>query len=272
VLLQRAEDAAAPVVLGMPAMGVDAGYYRKLLDAFSEYGVHAAVTDLRGKGECSVRPRRGIDFGYHEMITYDISAAVARVRQVFPNNRVYLLGHSLGGQLSALYMSVRPRTVDGLVLIASGSNDFRQWPWPQRLPVLAGTQLASLIAGACGYFPGKPLRFAGTEARTVIQDWARQARTGRYEPTHAAHDFEQTLRTVDAPVLAISLANDNLAPQAAVDHLCSKMPRAQVERWHYAPREDPRTNADHFRWAKRPDAIVARVGIWLTTKGALAAR
>jgi predicted alpha/beta hydrolase len=256
----------------MPAMGVDAGYYLKLLDAFSEYGVHAAVTDLRGKGECSVRPRRGVDFGYQEMITHDVGAAVARVRQALPASRVYLLGHSLGGQLSALYMSIRPRTVDGLILVASCSNDFRQWPWRQRLPVLAGTQLASLIAGVCGYFPGKAVRFAGTEAKTVIQDWARQARTGRYAPKHAVHDFEQTLRTVDAPVLAISLVNDNLAPQAAVDHLCSKMPRAPLERWHYAPREDPRSNADHFRWAKRPDAIVARIGIWLTTKGALPPR
>jgi len=272
VLLQRAARAAAPVVLCMPAMGVDAGYYLKLLDACSEYGVHAAVTDLRGKGECSVRPRRGIDFGYHEMVTHDLGAAVARVREVFPTNRVYLLGHSLGGQLSAMYMSIRPRAVDGLILVASGSNDFRQWPRRQQLPVLVGTQFASLVAGVCGYFPGKVLRFAGTEAKTVIQDWARHVRTGRYAPKHAAHDFEQTLLTVDAPVLAISLVDDNFAPQAAVDHLCSKMPRAQVERWHYAPRENRRSNADHFRWAKRPEAIVARIGVWLATKGALPPR
>lgn len=272
VLVQRTQRAGAPVVLCMPAMGVDAGYYLKLLDSFAEYGVHAAVTDLRGKGECSVRPRRGIDFGYHEMVTVDWAAAVARVRQAFPNNRIYLLGHSLGGQLSALYMSIRPRTVEGLILVASGSNDYRQWPWQKRLQILAGTQVASAVAGAIGYFPGKQLRFAGTEARTVIQDWARQARTGRYAPKHAGYDFEQTLRTVEAPVLAISLLNDSFAPQAAVDHLCSKMPRATVERWHYAPRENPKVLADHFRWVRTPDVVVARIGIWLTTKGALPPR
>lgn len=272
ILVQRTERAAAPVVLCMPAMGVDAGYYIKLLDALSEYGIHAAVTDLRGKGECSVRPRRGIDFGYHEMITHDWSAAVARLRQAFPNNRLYLLGHSLGGQLSALYLGIRPRTVDGLVLVASGSNDYRQWPWRQRPVVLLGSQLAGAIASVCGYFPGKALRFAGTEAKTVIQDWARQTRTGRYEPRHASHDFEQALGTVEAPVLAISLAGDRYAPQPAVDHLCSKMPRAAVERWHYLPREDAEVRADHFRWVRQPDAIVARIGVWLTTQGALPPR
>lgn len=272
ILVQRTERSAAPVVLCMPAMGVDAGYYLKLLDAFSEYGIHAAVTDLRGKGECSVRPRRGIDFGYHEMVTQDWSAAVARLRQAFPTNRIYLLGHSLGGQLSALYLGIRPRSVDGLVLVASCSNDYRQWPWKQRPAVLLGSQLARAIAALYGYFPGKALRFAGTEARTVIQDWAHQTRTGRYEPKHATHDFEQALRTIEAPVLAISLAGDRLAPQAAVDHLCSKMPRAKLECWHYLAREEAAVRTDHFRWVRQPEAIVARIGVWLTTQGALPPR
>lgn len=268
VLLRRAAHASAPVVLCMPAMGVAADYYLALLGQLSESGVHAAVTDLRGKGECSVRPARGVDFGYHEMVTHDWSAAIERLRQAFPSNRMFLLGHSLGGQLSALFLSIQPRSVDGLILVASCSNDFRRWPWHLRLPVLLGSQLAWLIAGACGYFPGKRLGFAGTEAKSVIQDWARQTRTGRYEPRHAAHDFEQTLREVATPVLAISLAGDGFAPAAAVDHLCSKMPQAHIERWHYAPPGELRKQIDHFRWAKHPQPIVARIAMWLRAQDA----
>jgi predicted alpha/beta hydrolase len=266
ILVRRnTEREDAPVVMCMPAMGVEAKYYLPLLSALREAGVHAAATELRGKGECSVRPARGVDFGYQEMVSVDYPAVVSRMRSEFPGRGLYLLGHSLGGQLGALFMSLNPEAVDGLILVASCSNYFMRWPRPWRWPVFIGTQVASLIAGALGYFPGRQLRFAGTESRGVIQDWSRQARTGRY-----GADFEERLRTVRKPVLAISIENDFYAPRPAVDHLCEKMPRAHLTRWHFQPHETK--YADHFRWVKKPEQVVARIRDWLRDETASATR
>jgi predicted alpha/beta hydrolase len=114
-----------------------------------------------------------------------------------------------------------------------------------------------------GYFPGRRLRFAGTEARGVIRDWSRQARTGRYALVGSKVDFEESLRTVRKPVLAISLEDDFYAPERAVDHLCEKMPQARLTRWHFQPPPEEARYADHFRWVKKPAAIVARIRGWL---------
>jgi predicted alpha/beta hydrolase len=264
ILLQRnREQPEAPVVVCMPAMGVEARYYLPLLTALRNAGVHAAGADLRGKGECSVRPARGVDFGYQEMVSVDYPAVVSRLRAEFPGRKLYLLGHSLGGQLGALFVSLNPEAVDGLILVASCSNYFMRWPQPWRWPVLLGTQFASLMAGALGYFPGRKLRFAGTESRRTIQDWSRQARTGRYAPEGANVDFEETLRTVHKPLLVISIEGDFYAPRPAIEHLCEKMPRAPLTRWHFQPRGPDAKYADHFRWAKKPDAVVARIREWL---------
>lgn len=271
ILLQRnVEQPDAPVVVCMPAMGVEARYYLPLLTALRNAGVHAAGADLRGKGECSVRPARGVDFGYQEMVSVDYPAVVARLRTEFPGRKLFLLGHSLGGQMGALFVSLDPEAVDGLILVASCSNYFMRWPQPWRWPVFLGTQLASLMAGALGYFPGRKLRFAGTESRRTIQDWSRQARTGRYAPRGASVDFEETLRTVHKPVLAISIENDFYAPRPAVEHLCEKMPQARLTRWHFQPQGPDAKYADHFRWAKKPDAVVERIREWLRDESATA--
>ena len=45
----------APVVLCVPAMGVPAGCYKSTLAAFARASLNAAVFDLRGTGESSVR-------------------------------------------------------------------------------------------------------------------------------------------------------------------------------------------------------------------------
>lgn len=47
------------------------------------------------------------------------------------------------------------------------------------------------------------------------------------------------------------------------EHLCEKMPRAHLTRWHFQPRGPDAKYADHFRWVKKPDGVVARIREWL---------
>src|SRR4051812_27442258 len=61
-----------PVILCIPAMGVNARYYEPLLKALHAAGLHAATFDLRGNGESTVRASRSTDFGYHEILTRDL--------------------------------------------------------------------------------------------------------------------------------------------------------------------------------------------------------
>lgn len=248
----------APVLICMPAMGTAARFYEPLAPPILREGWRFVTADLRGNGLSSVRVRRGVSFGYREMVTFDWPAAVQKVQELFPGAPVYLLGHSLGGQLSALYLAASPGAVAGLILVAAPSVHWRGWDVPLNVGVLAGTQAARAVAAVLGYFPGRKLGFGGTEALGVICDWARQARTGRYEPRESTVNYERLLAEMEVPVLAFSFADDFLSPPKAVGNLLAKMRRAPVT--HVTLAGD---GLDHFRWVRNPEAIVEKIREWL---------
>jgi predicted alpha/beta hydrolase len=262
-----ADDPRAPVMLCVPAMGVAASFYTPFAAMLQQRGFHVGVAELRGIGTSSVRASRRSDFGMWDLVASDLPAAVGHLRKRFEGSPIVLVGHSLGGQVSALAHAHDPALAEGLVLLASGPSYFRGWRFPRSAGVLAFTQLANVVARARGHFPGRSVGFAGREARGVIADWARVARSGEFRIARAPLDLEAALRRVATPVLAVSIAGDTFAPARAVDGLCAKMPRARIERWHYDPEHFGRKPLGHFHWVKQSDDIVTRIAAWADGAG-----
>ena len=151
----RGEPARRAIVVCTPAMGVPARFYEPLAQALAERGLAAVTAELRGIGSSSVRVRRGVDFGYHELALRDFPPWWPRPRRLIPRHLLFVLGHSLGGQVSALCASAHAEKVRGLILVAAGSPFFRNWGFPSNLRVLAGTQLMRGISSILGYYPGR---------------------------------------------------------------------------------------------------------------------
>ncbi|MFT4082124.1 MAG: alpha/beta fold hydrolase [Nocardioides sp.] len=257
VTLSRATAAAAPLVLVVPAMGVPAGYYHRLIDALAEAGISAAVTEQRGYEASGGRvPGWRYDFGYADLID-DLRASLTALAGVAdPGQGTYLLGHSLGGQVASGYLAETagdPETsetspVDGLLLVASQSPYWRGYG----SRFLALSQAMGLLARVVGHFPGPQVGFAGREARGLMTEWARFARSGRLR--YAGR--EPDLAAVTVPVLAVTIDGDTLAPPDSTEQLLRLMPSAPVTRAHL-------TAGTHFTWARRPDAVLPTIADWL---------
>ncbi|MFL5349194.1 MAG: alpha/beta fold hydrolase [Hyalangium sp.] len=257
---------ARAIIVCTPAMGVPARFYEPLAHELADRGLCAVTAELRGIGSSSVRVRRGVDFGYHELALRDLPAVISAARGVYPEAPVFVLGHSLGGQVSALYASAHPEAVRGLILVASGTPYFRNWRFPGNLGVLVGTQLMRGLSSVLGYYPGRRFGFGGTEARRLIREWTAFAARGRLRVTQSPHDTEARLQQFSRPLLAISFDDDPLAPRPAVDHLLSKMPRAELTRWHLRPSEVGVQALNHFQWAKRPAPVAELIGEWIRAR------
>jgi predicted alpha/beta hydrolase len=245
-------EAGGPFVVVWPAMGVPARYYRGFAAQLRSAGLAVAVADLRGTGASTPAPSRRSSYGYADLAD-DVGAVLDHLGPRLEGRRVILLGHSLGGQASALYLARAPKPgVDALILVAVGLPWFRSYPLRRARGVLLLTQWINTVSAILRVWPG--WGFGGRQARRVASDWAYTARHGRFPKVVAA----EGLAGVRVPVLAISMDGDQYTPAATLDHLCAMMPAAEVRRVHLTT-ADIGTPVDHLSWARTSTPIAAMV-------------
>lgn len=251
---------AAPVrdlLLWLPALGVAARNYLPFARELAARGIAVALHEWRGSGSSDRRAARACNWGYRELLTLDIPASRVAAAAANPQARVWLGGHSLGGQLAAVTAGLDARNVAGLALVASGApywRLFRRAGWIRAFYVGV-----PWLAAMCGYFPGRVVGFGGREARGVMADWARSGRTGRYAAAGMAVDLEAALVQAPVPLRAVRLAEDWLGPAESLDWLLRKMPAAPHEVRVMGRRDLGGTPADHFSWMKLPAGVAAHL-------------
>ncbi|APA99354.1 alpha/beta hydrolase family protein [Nocardia seriolae] len=257
------ERSDAPVVLILPAMAMKARNYFSLAKALQALGLSVATCDLRAHGEATPALGDHTDFGYREMIETDLPSIVTAVEDRFPGAPIHLFGHSLGGQLALLFSAAEPGRIAGVTVIGTGTVFWwafgpRRW-WE----ALSRVQWIGLVSRVRGHWPGGVLIPAPMPGGVMI-DWSVHSLTSYYRPSGTNRRYNSLLAAMPLPVLVISLSEDVLGPKSNVDFLVSRMPAAQVTRWHIDENSDV-ANRDHFLWVKDAPAIATGVANWITT-------
>ena len=246
-------------VVFLPGLGVPIAYYQPFLDDWAARGFTIFALELRGMPQSSTTDVRAHDFGYAHALDVDLPALIEQTPLEQP---FVLAGHSLGGQLSMLYAGRDHGDVSAVITIASGSSH------ASALPTAAGRllrrlQVATISATArtLGYHPGDRLGFGGRQPRSMIGDWAHEARTGTYRLAGSSRDDESALPGIHVPVLMVTLEGDRLIAPSAAARLGDRATGTTVTASHLRGDEP----IDHFRWARRQPRIVAEaVATWLS--------
>ncbi|MFQ5580729.1 MAG: alpha/beta hydrolase [Nitrospiria bacterium] len=117
------------------------GRYLRLQNDLAAAGLGSFAYDQRGFGHSG--GKRGHVERYRDYLD-DIKSVIASVRKTHPSTKVFLLGHSLGGLISATFCVDFPHEVDGLVLSAP-ALDVAGLPWVlEKLVILLNCLLPSL--------------------------------------------------------------------------------------------------------------------------------
>jgi predicted alpha/beta hydrolase len=247
-------QSASARLLWLPAMGVAAKHYLEFAQGLATRGIAVFIHDWRGNGSSSMRPARGIDWGYREVLLHDLPATEAVVGRHVDGLPAILGGHSLGGQLACCHLGLRPESASQLWLVASGSPYWRAFPLRSRWWLPMAYRFLPWVADRRGFLPGRSIGFGGNESRTLIRDWARSALSGRYAASGLDMDLEAAMGGVAIEARAVTLADDWMAPASSTRYLLSKLcARYRID---CLDRQALGTHARHFEWMKHSQAVI----------------
>lgn len=253
---------SGPLLLILPAMGVRASYYPLLAERLGEAGMQVVSVDFRGLGESNVRASRQVDFGYETLIQ-DLHEVVSHLKKTHPDTPLYLLGHSLGGQIGLLYAARYPQQFAGLSIVASCSVYYGSWSGMGRLRILFASNFFRLMSIVFGFHRGKSLGFGGREARTLMRDWWFNAVDGRYQPKGSEFDYEAALGELSTPTLALTIEGDDFAPLKATEHLLNKLSAQAPKTYQTYTQKAAGHKLNHFNWVKHSEGLMPILKHWI---------
>lgn len=260
-LIHVPSSRAKQALLFLPGMGLSARLFIPFARALAERGIEVFIHEWRGNGSSNWRASRDCNWGYAELLE-DLGAARATVAERVDGD--FLLGgHSLGSQLACLSAAADAGSLSGLLVIAGGTPYWRAFGWPVQGMIMATMFAFPTLGTLFGYYPGKRVGFAGNEARGIMADWARSARTGRYRPGGVEGNLEAGLRALELPVLAVNMAGDWLGSRGSLNWLTAKLENCTVTT-RVIDADIQGAKADHYAWMKHPAATANIIDAWLS--------
>ena len=250
----RGSEPRALAIL-LPAMGTTAGFYGPFAAALADLGFDVLLPELPGTGKSRPRPSWSVDYGYRELAGRYLKDIAARARTLADGKTVMVIGHSLGAHTAALGAAMDAVDIDALVTVAGGNIHYRNWRGMGSIKVYTAAQLFRALTYLFGHLPGQYVGFGGPQARTLLRQWSKIIRSGRFD--HIADG----LHAPRLPALCIGFQGDEFAPAASVEGLADWLQAETV----MLQRDWP--GNPHSSWARHPDATVACIDGWFRRQG-----
>ncbi len=251
---------ARAALLLLPALGVQARFYRRLAEGLADAGITTYLFEQRGHGESPVRAGRGERFGYKSFLENDIPAAIARVKKEVGGLPLYLGGHSLGGHMSSI-IAGRRGDIAGVLHLACGFPYHKLYGKASERKIKILCRLLPIVTLACGYFPGNRFGFGGREYRQLMMDWREWALGGSYD-IKAIPSAEADIAAFKGPVLSLAFERDTFASAEAVQYSVSRFKNAKITTRTLGEAEQGRY-LGHFDWAKAPSGAAREIVNWI---------
>ena len=117
-----ADDAVANLVI-VHGLGEHSGRYAYLTEQMNKAKFNVFRFDLRGHGKSG--GESAFLKNYHDYIK-DLQVVIDSAKSAMPDKKTFLLGHSMGGFISALYGILTNNQVDGIVLSGAATQTPKQ--------------------------------------------------------------------------------------------------------------------------------------------------
>ena len=207
----------AGVVLLLHGYAEHSGRYGWVMERLGEAGFSVYAPDIRGFG-ASARPGALADLDSLESAVRDGASLAAVIQRVLPGAPLFLLGHSMGGMLAALYALRHPEGLAGLVTTGAAVEipEFIS-PLLLRVSGLLNRLLPRLPAQPFEYreLSRDPQVIRALEEDPLYYKGKIRARTG-YQQLQGIREVLSGLSNLRLPLLVLHGAEDRtISPKAS---------------------------------------------------------
>jgi predicted alpha/beta hydrolase len=236
--------------------GIPAFRYRRFARFLAEWGIPVLTYDYRGIGMSRPDQLRAFQATTADWVEYDSAAAIAWMRERYPEDELIGISHSIG----ALALGAAPNAAeqDRLVLIAPHTAYYGDYRALYRLPMAVMWHgLMPVVTRFLGYFPARRLGLGDDLPAGIALEWAER-RSVDLRPTGAGIADDRTRRLLDygsklqRPALAITISDDAFATVAGAKRLLSYFPRLSApQHIVFTPADAQVRRVGHFGFFRR---------------------
>lgn len=216
------------------AIGVPQRFYRRYAEYMAQQGFSCLTFDYRGTGHSTFKGNLNnitmTDWG-----AQDLNCVLAKAQQLAEKkgqgtDDVFLVGHSIGGQISGV--AHNSKKLKAALFVASSAPYWKRWSGVKKLSMFLTVYLMLPICSVGRQvFPAKSIGFSSMNFPAVIaQTWAGWMRKKDYLFDSSLGYSLDNYPKLNFPLLSLSFDDDILAPEININWLLKFFPNCKIER------------------------------------------
>lgn len=237
--------AAHRAVVVNSAMAMPRRFYAEFARWLAGRDCRVVTYDYRGIGDSRSGPLQDCEVTIADWAHRDMPAVIEWTRETTGADELYLIGHSMGGQIVGLLGDRFGVDATGLVTAQTGY-------WRRQAPgqgwqflVFASAFLPALTK-LLGYFPWGTLMGGEDIPEGAAMQWSGWIRNPNYLLDDESLEGRDGFGRFSSPVVSYSFDDDPWGGREAVDWLADQFTNAPVERVHLAPEDVGVDEIGHF--------------------------
>ncbi|MBW1297235.1 alpha/beta hydrolase family protein [Aquimarina litoralis] len=238
-------------VVFAPAVAVPQKFYFNTAEYLAEKGCNVFTFDYRSIGSSNSKNIRSLkNHGFFSW-AMDFKAVSKYVKEKFPDNTQFMIGHSYGG--NSVGFSDAFQYYDKYLTIGSQFGFYKHFTPKMRFLIYLNFKFFVPITTAIlGYYPSKWFGLGRSLTTKAAKDWA----TFLLHPDSMLHFTKGSSDTfyqeIKESMLLISIDDDLFAPKKSVDILADRVySNAETTRKHLKPSDFSLKTIGHFDFFRK---------------------
>jgi len=233
----KADQSKGKTIVISIGVGMPQRFFFKFAAWLSNQGFNVYTFDYRGIALSKPKKIQGMKASFYEWTNRDFKALTQHVRNAHPEDNLYHIGHSFGG--NSLGMSSANAHYEKFLMVGSQYGYYKNFSLKTQLIIVFSFGfLSPIISRLMGYFPSPWVGLGEPLPKQIMLDWGTMLLKKKSMLFIAESYKENHYAKMTQPMLVISIEDDNFAPKKSVDALVAEAyQNAAAKRLHIRPKE-----------------------------------